>query len=209
MSICSFPGCDRVTVARQMCSGHYRQWFDGRPQAEIFASRRRPIPHATIAEVSVVQLTQGCVAMIDTGDAPEVSKHNWSAVIDRTRRHPVYAAAKIKNRGVVRLHRFLWWTWRMPETPQVDHIDGDGLNCRRANLRAATNSQNRWNTAPPINNSSGVKGVRFHRRLGKYQSSITHKGERIHLGTFDTVAEAARAREQANYDFHGEFARTA
>ena len=78
-----------------------------------------------------------------------------------------------------------------PEGFETDHRDGDGLNNRRANLRTATRAQNEWNTGMRKTNSSGFKGVHFHKPSGKWRACIRHNGTFRRLGQFRTAEDAA------------------
>jgi hypothetical protein len=97
------------------------------------------------------------------------------------------------------------------EWPQrhVDHIDGNKLNNRRANLRLATPSQNLYNRGSQRNNRLGVKGVCFDRRRGRYFAQIAARGKHHFLGYFHTLDEASSAYRVASARIHGEFARHA
>jgi hypothetical protein len=87
----------------------------------------------------------------------------------------------------------------------VDHKNRNTLDCRRSNLRLATNEQNHANIKLPENNTSGVKGV-YIKLDGKYQARIRVNKKLITLGTFDTIEEAAAARREAAQKYFGEFA---
>ena len=108
-----------------------------------------------------------------------------------------------------RAHRiiFLMHHGYLPE--QIDHIDGNGLNNDIENLRAATNSQNGSNRGAQKNNTSGFKGVGWHKKAQKWQASITSDGKRRHLGLFDTPEAAHQAYTAAATKLHKEFARFA
>lgn len=94
---------------------------------------------------------------------------------------------------------------QLPKGMFVDHIDGDPLNNRRQNLRLVTPAQNAANAAAR-GGASAHRGV--HRgRGGRWVAQIARAGARLHLGTFDTEAEAAAAYDLAAADIHGEFAR--
>lgn len=87
----------------------------------------------------------------------------------------------------------------------VDHIDGNGLNNRRENLRLASPSQNARNRSIQKNSTTGYKGVS---PKGKsYQARITIDGNTICLGTFPTPELAALAYAEAALKHHKEFAR--
>src|SRR5208282_1047840 len=94
----------------------------------------------------------------------------------------------------------------MPEAIERDHIDGDGLNNRRYNLRSVTHSQNMHNARKPIKpgSSSRFKGVAFQARLKRrpWQARI---GDR-HLGYFATEEEAGAAYDNAAKLERGEYA---
>lgn len=90
---------------------------------------------------------------------------------------------------------------------QIDHKDGNSLNNAFDNLREADNSQNARNQSKPKNNTSGWKGVNWHKRVGKWYASIGFNGKKISLGYYDDVKEAAEAYIFAALELHGDFAR--
>lgn len=91
---------------------------------------------------------------------------------------------------------------------QGDHIDNDGLNNTRKNIRACNNTENQRNRSKRINNKSGFKGVSWHKLRKTYQAYISDNNSRlIYLGSFACPIEAARAYNAAALIHHGEFAR--
>jgi len=106
-------------------------------------------------------------------------------------------------------HR-LAWLYMTGEWPanDVDHRDGDGLNNRWANLRAATKTQNGANRGPTKRNKTGFKGVS---RLpdGRYRATIQIDGRWRQIGVFATAEEAGIAYAVAAKEGAGEYARTA
>ena len=105
-------------------------------------------------------------------------------------------------------HRIAWLLVRGKPIPrQIDHIDGDPMNNRIANLRAATHAENAANSGTRMNNTSGAKGVHFDRHRGKFEAHITHHYKLYHLGRFDTLEQAIAARREAAERLHGKFAR--
>lgn len=89
----------------------------------------------------------------------------------------------------------------------VDHVNGNGLDNRKENLRFATARQQRQNSAIRRDNVSGFKGIRFRRDRRKFVSTLMLDGKRINLGEFNTAIEAAVAYNEAAIKFFGKFAR--
>lgn len=87
-----------------------------------------------------------------------------------------------------------------------DHININKLDCRRSNLRIATRSNSCVNRKKFANNKSGITGVHWHKRIQKWQVSISADNHTRHLGYFETKAEAAAARARAVIELHGEYA---
>lgn len=90
----------------------------------------------------------------------------------------------------------------------VDHINGDGLDNRRSNMRVCTYRENSLNRGPARNGTTGYKGVSFVKkaRTKPYQAQITENGRTHYLGVYATADEAAIAYDFAAVDLFGEFA---
>lgn len=89
--------------------------------------------------------------------------------------------------------------------PIVDHIDSCKINNKINNLRWVTSSENNMNRLVSSNNSSGVKGVSFHKRNGKYRARIQINKRNIHIGYYKTLEEAKLARQNKAKELFGEF----
>jgi hypothetical protein len=89
----------------------------------------------------------------------------------------------------------------------TDHINGNRMDNRRANLRIATRGQNQRNVKIHKDNASGLKGAYFSKTKGKFASRIMVAGVTHSLGYFDTAIEAHEAYCKAAAALHGEFAR--
>lgn len=133
--------------------------------------------------------------------------------LGRVIRHPkggkAYLQIAVFSKGYT-AHR-LAWLYMTGEWPEhtIDHIDGDGLNNRWDNLREATQAQNCWNRRRHANNTTGYKGVSYHKRSKSYRASICVEGEKIELRGFATAKEAHRAYLKLAREHFGEFARAA
>jgi hypothetical protein len=87
----------------------------------------------------------------------------------------------------------------------TDHINGNGLDNRRINLREATRQQNAWNSKPR-KGTSLFKGVCWHKNRNAWLAYIGRGNIRIHLGYFKDEIEAAQAYDTAAREYFGEFA---
>jgi hypothetical protein len=123
--------------------------------------------------------------------AGEEAGHVW-----RNRRMSYY---RVKVDGIDhRAHRlcFLIYYGAWP-SGEIDHIDGDGLNNRIANLRAVPGGANARNHPRQIKNTSGTTGVSWDTARSKWRAQIGVSGRRVHIGQFDTIAEAVSVRKRA------------
>lgn len=157
---------------------------------------------------------QGHMALIDDEDARLVSEVKWQIFVDRPGLWYAFRVFHDESGNKVRtlLHRAV-----LDAKPGqiVDHIDGDGLDCRRHNLRFCTSQQNSWNMKRSINQRAGkYRGVAWNKTQKKWIVRIAGVGTcgprgsvlRKHLGCFDDPVEAAKAYDRAAVHFHGEFA---
>lgn len=153
-----------------------------------------------------IKLTRGIIALIDDEDFELISSHHWFADAKG------YAVSKVPHpfkkgeRSVLRMHRLVLGLG-FDDKIQVDHIDLNKSNNQKSNLRKATNSQNKCNSAAYKTSKSGVKGAYFSEKLNIWRSSIRSNGKLKHLGCFKTAEEAHAAYCIAAKEIHGEFAR--
>ncbi len=158
--------------------------------------------------VAYVPLTRGYEAVIDAADVAKVSGLSWRALILRRRDgsiKAVYAQSEIGGR-TARLHRVVSGA---AQGVLVDHRDGDGLNCRSANLRPATVAQNGQNQRMRVDNTSGFKGAHWDSKAKRWQARIAANGRRVHLGMFGCKTAAWLAYLKASAAMHGDFGRAA
>jgi hypothetical protein len=88
----------------------------------------------------------------------------------------------------------------------IDHLDGNGLNNQRNNLRICTVSQNSMNRNKTVKNKSGFKGVIWWERNNTWKAEIRHNKNKIYLGYYKNIIDAAKAYNAAALKYHGEFA---
>jgi hypothetical protein len=152
-----------------------------------------------------IPLTQGHVAVVDDEDHEWLSQWRWCTkkIVLANGRTKLYAHRRI-GASTITMHRLIMG---VNSGEIVDHIDGDGLNNRRSNLRKATVAANCWNSNSRRNTSSHYKGVSWHRHVGKWGAAIRLCGRSQHLGYFTDETEAALAYDRAAKEHFGEFAR--
>lgn len=111
------------------------------------------------------------------------------------------------NGKAYRAHRLAWlYVTGLHPCGMIDHKDLNKLNNRFSNLRIATRSENSYNTKKSVRNSSGVKGVSWSAKVGKWRARISVDGVRIELGNWDSIIDAKQAIERYREEHHGKFA---
>lgn len=149
-------------------------------------------------------LRAGKFALVDDRDFVWASEFKWHLITSPRSRTSYAARHDPENHSrLILLHRQVLGE----PSGKVDHIDRNGLNCCRENLRRATNSQSAHNVGLRSDNSSGYKGVSWDSQYKKWQAGIQVNYRRIRLGRFSSRRGAARAYDAAAIEFHGEFAR--
>ena len=149
--------------------------------------------------MKVIELTQYKFALVDAADYDALSAVKWRA---NTQPHTTYAVRESEGR-TVQMHRVIT---AAPQGVEVDHINGDGLDNRRDNLRLCSRKENQRNKRVTPH-SSKYKGVTWNTSHGKWQARIRIDGRQKHLGYFTDEIDAGRAYDEAAVKAFGEFAR--
>lgn len=137
------------------------------------------------------------VAIVDDEDFGLVSAYKWYFSGNGYAHCP-------RVGKIIKMHRLIL---DPPVGMEVDHINGNGLDNRRENIRPCTCSQNQHNTGNRKNNMSGYKGGCFNKKSARWKAQIRIPGKRFYLGQFQTPLEAAIAYDEGVKKYHGEFAR--
>jgi hypothetical protein len=175
--------------------GSCRNFRSRRPRG-----KRSEPPEPPNDKVRYIPLTRNMFAMVDAEDFEELRKYRWHAQDGGC---TFYAVRSVRG-GTVSMHRAIM---KAPKGVVVDHIDGNGLNNCRSNLRICTQAQNNSNSRAK-GGCCGYKGVRYAKRYkkNKYEALVVHEGKKYWGGRFATALEAALARDRLARQIQGEHA---
>lgn len=153
-----------------------------------------------------VPLTQGKYALVDDSDFEALTRHDWH--VSKQSKGRFYALRSVANgkgkQKAIRMHREIMQT---PEDMETDHVDGNGLNNQRSNLRVCTKAENNRNVSKRRDNTSGFKGVSFEKSSKRWAANIMSNGKQIKIGRFPTKESAYAAYCEACVKYHGAFSR--
>lgn len=152
-----------------------------------------------------IPLTKNYTTIIDNEDA-DLTRVSWHSLPSGKN----FYAANRRNHKTTLMHRVILERIigrGLLSDEYADHIDGNGLNNRRSNIRLATASQNSMNQKRNTQNTTGFKGVSFSKEKQLFRANITVQKRTKHLGYFRTAEEAHEAYKNAATIYFGEFAR--
>ena len=153
-------------------------------------------------------LTQGQVALVDDEDFEKLSKWKWTAYrghhtwyAKRAYGFPSNGKSKTRTR-TISMHRQIMGL-KYGDTRMVDHINHNGTDNRKENLRLCDNSKNFQNQ---ISRRAKYKGINFMPKLGKWRARICLNRKQVHIGLYLTDIEAAQAYDREAKKIFKEFA---
>jgi len=153
-----------------------------------------------------IPLTRGQFAIVDPEDYDRLSRYKWYAVEGPRTFYAVRSLTngrKEKRKNAYMHHMVI----HIPAGMFCDHINRNGLDNRKANLRPATHTQNVWNRRKFKQDSrSKYKGVDWANDMKRWRARIRVNGKRLYLGSFAEEIDAAKAYDEAARKHHGQFA---
>lgn len=160
-------------------------------------SNTHPVKHGNIYEAIV------------SDEDKDLAELNWSVTISRKTSYANRRQKFGNKRLNIKLHRVILERIlgrKLEKGELADHIDRNGLNNTRENLRVCSTAENTKNRDINANNTTGALGVFRSKKSKKFGAQIGVNGKRIYLGSFDTVEQAKKARLEAEILYHGDFA---
>lgn len=148
-----------------------------------------------------IPLTKGFEAIVDDEDYELVSQYSWYCW-SNAKCNAMYARGFVGPKQMP-MHRLIMGD---PKGHQIDHINRDGLDNRRSNLRLATTFENHRNIGLRKDNKTGYKGVFWLEKSGRWLASIRINGRTKYLGLYNDIIEAAKVYNAAAIELFGEFA---
>lgn len=167
----------------------------------------KPKRKAHIGQFKFIKLNKDQYAIVDAEDSKELNKYNWFLRLP-TGSNTQYAQRNNwckkskKHLTPLKMHRVIM---NAQKDEIVDHINGNGLDNRKSNLRICTTRQNNRNQRPQIGRSSKYKGVYWKKDRSKWRANIKTYGKSKHLGYFIEEVEAAKAYNKAALELFGEY----
>jgi hypothetical protein len=146
-----------------------------------------------------IELTRGMVALVDDDDFDELNGFLWRAC----KNGKTWYAIANSGKTTITMHREIMGN---PKDLVIDHINCDGLDNRRENLRPCSKQENIQRAGAYKTNSSGYKGVTKTFLSKKYSARIKVNNKHFHLGCYNSLEDAARAYDEAAKKYHGKFA---
>lgn len=157
--------------------------------------------------VKEISLSCGLIAYVDGEDYDRILAHNWWPFVDTGSGNTyVIRNGPRPERKRIWMHHEIMGT--RPGQVLWDHVNGNGLDNRRGNLRRATHQQNTFNSRKHGHQtSSQYKGVCWYTRQKNWHAQIGVNGRKIHIGYYANEIEAAKAYDKTALEHFGEYAR--
>lgn len=166
---------------------------------------KRPVHFCDCGDHAWLEMTKGFCALVSPKDASFVGQWNWSTLVLPDGKLRAVRRTNADGKTYY-MHREIM---EPGGSSVVDHINADGIDNRRSNLRVCSNAENvRWQRPYRKPTSSKFKGVSYDKSRQNWQAYVTTNGKRINIGRFSSERKAAIAYDIVAQQMHGEFALT-
>lgn len=148
-------------------------------------------------------LSSGIICQVDDEDLERLNSHRWFVI---KKKHTCYAVAfkKVDGKTVsTTMHRLLT---AAKDGELVDHMDRNGLNNKKSNLRICNISENSTNRKKKAGTSSNYRGVSYAKKNKAWFVFISKNKKKKFIGAFKDEEQAARAYDREAKILHGQFA---
>ena len=201
MKICSVEGCDKGgKITRGYCIKHYTQILrHGKILDRTIYDPNEIIIKGDVAEIVLYDKKgkETARTVIDINNVEKIKAHKWHLAKG-------YVATSLREKNVLLQNMIM--NLNSSREQMVDHKDRNTLNNRKSNYRFCTNTENSRNSSKPKHNTSGVKGVYWHKARNKWQAQIKVNQKQTYIGIFKDKTNAILAYNKAARKHFGEFA---
>ncbi len=200
--VCLFHRCTVRCIVQRLRAMEHETITTGFGTMRDDVVNKRPVHTCACGNHAWNVLTRGFVTYTDVADKGVLESCSWSTLIQHGGKR-IYAKTNIRG-TVMSLHRMLM---QPAKGAQTDHVNSNGLDNRRDNLRKATPAQNLCNARTRKDNTSGVKGVSWVGRRQRWEAYVSLGGKKHHFGYYMDKTDAICARHMAAETLHGAFVR--
>lgn len=176
-------------------------WSAERALTEALIPHRSGPLYISPVPLTYIELTRGQIALIDPEDYVRLAGYRWMA---QRSEQGVWYAVRTVHTGTTstseHMHRVIM---DAPRDKDVDHVNGNGLDNRKSNLRLVDDSVNQQNRHRMSLNTSGYRGVTWDKQSKKWRAGIKKTGKSYHLGLHTTREDAARAYDDGARRLYG------